>query len=111
MSKRSHSLLIEDIIDSGEKILVYTKGLTFDQFIQDSKTIDSVVRNFENIGEAANRLPDSFKDKFPAIDWHRIRGFRNRIVHDYFGIDFAIVWQIKDSYLPEMISKLQSISQ
>jgi uncharacterized protein with HEPN domain len=103
--------LIEDIIDSGEKILVYTKGLTFDQFIQDSKTIDAVVRNFEIIGEAANRLPDSFKDKFPAIDWHRIRGFRNRIVHDYFGIDFAIVWQIKDSYLPEMISKLQSISQ
>jgi uncharacterized protein with HEPN domain len=103
--------LIEDIIDSGEKILVYTKGLTFDQFIQDSKTIDAVVRNFEIIGEAANRLPDSFKDKFPDIDWHRIRGFRNRIVHDYFGIDFAIVWQIKDSYLPEMISKLQSISQ
>lgn len=103
--------MIEDIIDSGEKILVYTKGLTFDQFIQDSKTIDAVVRNFENIGEAANRLPDSFKDKFPDIDWHRIRGFRNRIVHDYFGIDFAIVWQIKDSYLPEMISKLQSISQ
>jgi uncharacterized protein with HEPN domain len=111
MSKRSPSLLIEDIILSGQKVLTYTNGLTFEQFTSDSKTVDAVIRNFEIIGEAANQLPDEFKDKHQDIDWHRIRGFRNRIIHDYFGIDYQIVWRIKELFLPEMIAKLQLINK
>jgi uncharacterized protein with HEPN domain len=110
MSKRDPHLLIEDIIDSGNKILEYTKDLTFDEFLMDNKTADAVVRNFEIIGEAANRLPEDFKDAHPEIDWHRIRGFRNRIVHDYFGIDYSIVWEIKKSYLPQLIASLLSLN-
>jgi uncharacterized protein with HEPN domain len=110
MSKRKPELLIGDILDSSRKILEYTQGLNFDNFAADSKTVDAVVRNFEIIGEAANRLPEEFKDKFSEIDWFRIRGFRNRIVHDYFGIDYKIVWQIKEAFLPEMIEKLSRIS-
>lgn len=109
MSKREPNLLVEDIIESGKKILEYTINLSFEDFIKDEKTIDAVVRNFEIIGEAANRLPDNFKDNHPEIDWHRIRGFRNRIVHDYFGIDFAIVWNIKKSFLPTLISKFKTL--
>ncbi len=109
MSKRQPYLLIEDIIDSGNKILEYTKGLTFEEFTKDSKTIDAVIRNFEIIGEAANRLPDSFKEEHTQIDWHRIRGFRNRIVHDYFGIDYEIVWQIKEGFLPQTLSLLSQL--
>jgi uncharacterized protein with HEPN domain len=71
--------------------------------------VDAVIRNFEIIGEAANRLPEEFKDRFSEIDWHRIRGFRNRIVHDYFGIDHSIVWVIKETFLPHMIAQLQPI--
>jgi len=110
MSKRTPNLLVSDILDSAQKILDYTRDLSFENFITDSKTIDAVIRNFEIIGEAANRLPEEFKEKYPSIDWHRIRGFRNRIVHDYFGIDFSIVWQIRDSFLPGMIADLQKIS-
>ncbi len=109
MSKREPNLLVEDIIESGKKILEYTSNLSFEDFIKDEKTIDAVVRNFEIIGEAANRLPDNFKDNYPEIDWHRIRGFRNRIVHDYFGIDFAIVWNIKNSFLPTLILKFKTL--
>ena len=109
MSKRSATLLIADIIDSGEKILSYTAGLTFEQFISDSKTVDAVIRNFEIIGEAANRLPEDFKETHPEIDWHPIRGFRNRIIHDYFGIDYNIVWNIKESFLPKMIDELRKL--
>ena len=109
MSKRAPNLLIEDIIDSGIKILEYTNNLSFDDFIDDDKTVDAVIRNFEIIGEAANRLPQDLKDQYPDIDWNRIRGFRNRIVHDYFGIDYSIVWEIKTSFLPEIISKLKSV--
>jgi uncharacterized protein with HEPN domain len=109
MSKRTPLLLIEDIIDSGNKILEYTNGLTFEEFIKDSKTIDAVIRNFEVIGEASNRLPESFKDENENIDWHRIRGFRNRIVHDYAGIDYSIVWEIKNNYLPFLLEELKKI--
>jgi uncharacterized protein with HEPN domain len=107
MSKRQPELLVGDIIDSGNKILQYTLNLTFAEFTNDSKTIDAVIRNFEIIGEAANRLPDEFKGNHPQIDWHRIRGFRNRIVHDYFGIDYNIVWTIKESYLPTLLDNLR----
>ena len=109
MSKRKPSLLLEDMIESGEKILAYTSGQTFDQFIADSKTIDAVIRNFEIIGEAANRLPEEFKDKYPDINWQQMRGYRNRIVHEYFGIDYEIVWQIKETLLPDLLNQLKTI--
>lgn len=110
MSKHTPSLLIKDIIDSGQKIINYTDGMSFDQFLSDGKTVDAVIRNFKIIGEAANRLPEEFKEDYPLIDWHRTRGFRNRIVHDYAGIDYSIVWEIKESFLPDRLVKLQSIN-
>lgn len=61
------------------------------------------------MGEAANRLPEELKDKYDDIDWHRIRGFRNRLVHDYFGIDLQIVWLIKESFLPDLITRIQML--
>lgn len=109
MSKREPKFLVEDIIDSAYKILEYTQDISFEEFTKDSKTIDAVIRNFEIIGEAANRLPEDFKDAHSHIDWHRIRGFRNRIVHDYFGIDYSIVWEIKESFLPNLIATLKSL--
>jgi len=68
-----------------------------------------VIRNFELIGEAANQLDEEYKDKYPQIDWHRIRGFRNRIVHDYMGVDYAIVWQIRASFLPDLLARLKTL--
>ena len=102
-------MLVEDIIDSAKKILIYTENISFEEFTKDGKTFDAVIRNFEIIGEAATRLPESFKDLHPDIDWHRIRGFRNRIVHDYFGIDYGIVWEIKIHFLPTLINNLKSL--
>jgi uncharacterized protein with HEPN domain len=94
-------------LDSAHKILDYTKDLSFDEFIKGSKTVDAVIRNFEIIGEAANRLPDEFKDHHTSINWQRIRGFPNRIVHDYFGIDYSIVWIIKETFLSSLIATLR----
>jgi uncharacterized protein with HEPN domain len=109
VSKRSPQLLLADIVESANKILTYTEGLSFEQFLTDDKTIDAVIRNFEIIGEAANRLPEEIKDQYPNIDWNRIRGFRNRIVHDYMGTDYRIVWLIKESFLQPMINEIRSI--
>ena len=110
MSKRSEQLLLADIIQSAQKILDYTTNLTFEEFIDDSRTVDAVVRNFEIIGEAANRLSEKFRDQHTTIDWHIIRSFKNRIVHDYFAIDYSIVWQIKENFLTHLIAQILDIS-
>ncbi|MDR0394932.1 MAG: DUF86 domain-containing protein [Tannerella sp.] len=109
MSKRTPELLLDDLLDSCNKIIDYIGKIDYDTFVSDSKTVDAVIRNFEIIGEAANRLPDEYKAAYPEIDWLRIRGFRNRIVHDYFGIDYSIVWQIKETYLPQLIENLNRL--
>jgi len=93
---------LDDIQGVCQKILSYTAGMSFDAFINDDKTIDAVVRNFEIIGEAANRVPEDFKTDYPEIEWRRIIGFRNRIIHEYFGINYEIVWKIKDENIPEL---------
>lgn len=111
MSKRDPKLLLADILDAVEKIKKYTSGLTYDLFIEDSKTLDAVIRNFEIVGEAANRLPEEFKDKYPTIDWFRIIGFRNRIVHDYMGIDYKIVWMIIQKDIDILSTDIQNIAQ
>jgi len=109
MSKRTSKLLLEDIIESAEKILQYTKGVSFEEFSKDNKTVDAVIRNFEIIGEASNLLPDEIKEKYSEIDWHRIRGFRNRIVHDYFGVDLQIIWKIIFDLIPGLITEISKI--
>ena len=100
MSKRSLELLVEDIWESIEKIERYTEGMTQEKFQNDEKTTDAVVRNFEIIGEAAGRLPEDFVDRNSKIEWVKIIGMRNRIVHEYFGVDLQIVWQILKNDLP-----------
>lgn len=79
MSKRSEKLLIEDIIESIERVFDYTKDLNYTEFISDNKTVDAVVRNFEVIGEAANNLPKDFLTEYPKIDWSGLIGFRNKL--------------------------------
>lgn len=81
MSKRDRLLLIEDMHEAALKIKRYTKGMDYDSFLIDDKTIDAIVRNFEIIGEAANRIDEDFKLKNPELAWDRLRGFRNRIFH------------------------------
>lgn len=109
MSKRDRTLLIEDMLDAALKIKRYTGGLDFTAFIEDDKTVDAVVRNFEIIGEAANRIDEDFKQSNPQIEWKRIKGFRNRIVHDYFGIDYEIVWSIIEDDLNDLLDQLRQL--
>ena len=83
--------------------------MSFDNFTNDNKTIDAVVRNFEIIGEAANRVPDNFKSDHPEIEWRRMTGLRNRIIHEYFGINYATVWKIKEENIPDLADFIQQV--
>ena len=109
MSNRPINLLLSDILESIDRIPQYIEGLSFDAFSNDQKSIDAVVRNLEIIGEAANRLPDEFKGNHTEVEWHKVVGLRNRIIHDYFGIDLKIIWQIIHADLPALRKILSKI--
>jgi uncharacterized protein with HEPN domain len=109
MSKRPINLLLNDIRQAIDRIEQYIKNLSFDAFSDDQKSVDAVVRNLEIIGEAASRLPDEFKEKYSEIEWYKVVGLRHRIVHEYFGIDLEIIWQILQKDLPELRQKITRI--
>jgi len=91
---------------SGQKILTYCEGMTFDQFIADDKTVDAVIRNFEIIGEAASRVTEDFQKVNIEIPWRQLSGYRNRLIHEYFGVDYTIVWDIIQLELKTLCEEL-----
>ena len=109
MSKRPIDLLLNDICQAIDRIEQYIENLSFDAFSKDQKSVDAVVRNLEIIGEVANRLPDELKEKYSEIEWHKVVGLRHRIVHEYFGIDIEIIWQILHKDLLELKEKITQI--
>ncbi len=109
MSERHLQLLLNDMLESIRLIETYVDRMDFDAFLADRKTIDAVVRNIELIGEAGNMVPEDFRLQNPEIPWKRIRGMRNRVVHEHFGIDNGIVWNIVTNDLPEMGEWLETV--
>ena len=99
-SERDPILYLEDIILCMQRVQEYTRGLDFRHFKWDYKTVDAVIRNFEIIGEASKNLPKVLKDKYSAIPWEAMYRLRNRISHEYFGIDYEILWDIATRQLP-----------
>ncbi|MGE5496934.1 MAG: DUF86 domain-containing protein [Syntrophothermus sp.] len=102
MSKRDWKILFEDILDSIDKIFTYTKDFEFNDFITSSLVIDAVVRNIEIIGEASKNVPEAVKLASSEIPWNKMAGIRNRIVHEYFGVDKSIIWFIVKNELPKL---------
>lgn len=110
MSERHYRLFLEDIALSIEKIEAYTKDVpSLEEFSARSMVVDAVLKNLEVIGEAARRIPDSVKEKYPDIPWNRVVGLRNVIVHGYFAVDLAIIWKIIKEQLPELKRKIEVI--
>src|ERR1044072_277857 len=96
MSKRDPLILLEDIMLAIQKIGRYTSQMDHDLFLSDELVIDGVARNLEIIGEAARQLPEDFRRTHSQIPWTQIAGLRNRIVHDYFGLDLQIIWRFPE---------------
>jgi uncharacterized protein with HEPN domain len=109
MSKRDPLVLLEDIMLAIEKIGRYTSQLNHAAFLTDELVIDGVARNLEIIGEAARQVPEEFKRVHKNIPWTQIAGLRNRIVHDYFGLDLEIIWEIIQHDLPELKKQVRQI--
>ncbi len=99
-NKRDNILYLEDIDLAMDRIHEYILGLDFVNFKTDYKTVDAVIRNFEVIGEASKNLSKDIKDNYPNVPWEEMYRLRNRISHEYFGIDYEIIWEIISRHLP-----------
>jgi len=104
---RNWVFYLEDILESARKVQHYTKGLTFERFRSQDLVFDAVVRNLEIIGEAAKHLPPDAKAMMPAVGWDKVAGFRDVIVHGYFGLDVHVIWDVVQSKIPNLISSVE----
>jgi uncharacterized protein with HEPN domain len=94
--------MLRDILEAIRRIGDYSRGMVYDQFVDDTRTQDAVIRNLEIIGEAAKKIPDDVKAQLEQIPWRRIAGTRDRLIHDYFGVNLEIVWIIIQDELPAL---------
>ena len=106
---RTYLIYLEDIQLSMERIAEYISGYDFVKFKHDYKTVDAVVRNFEIIGEASKNLPKEIKDKYPKIPWEEMYYLRNKVSHEYHGIDYTIIWDVVINYLPDNKKEIDRI--
>ena len=108
-TERTFKHLLEDIFESISKILSYTESFDFEMFKNDERTVDAVIRNLEIIGEASNKIPITIKDKYKNVPWDEMYRMRNKAIHEYFGVDHEIIWDIVKNYLPENLTQIKEI--
>ncbi len=109
--KREYLDYLNDIQDALRKIENFTAGFDFGEFVQDDKTTFAVIRALEIIGEAARKIPRSFRNRYPDIPWQDMAGMRDKLIHDYFGVDLRVVWKTLQMDLPPLKISLDKVIQ
>ncbi|MBF0532532.1 MAG: DUF86 domain-containing protein [Candidatus Omnitrophica bacterium] len=106
---RAYQDYIVDVLDSIDKAQTFVKGMTFEAFEKDPKTSYAVVRAFEIMGEAVGKIPAGVRNRFPEIPWKEMAGMRNKLIHEYFGIQSRVVWKTIKHDLPKIKPHFQKI--
>ena len=109
--KREFILYLEDMLQSMERIEEYLGNLDFSKFKMNYLVVDAIIRNFEIIGEASQKIPKNIQEKYPEIPWRKMYGLRNLIAHKYFGIDYEMIWEIAKKNLPQNRTDLIKITK
>jgi uncharacterized protein with HEPN domain len=105
---KSRLVYLLHISDCIRNIVDYTTGLTQSDFLQNSLVQDAVIRNFEIIGEATKHLDDNFRKKYSEIEWRKIAGMRDKLIHDYIGVDLWAVWGVVEDIIPTLNDQIMS---
>ena len=100
---------IHHILDEIDYILTQISGLDYDSFVKNPTLMRAFVRSLEIIGEASKKLPEDVKRVQSDIEWRKLTGMRDRLIHDYFGVDYTIVWDVATTKLPDLRSKLRTL--
>lgn len=105
----SYKEYLRHILDEADYIIGKSKGLSKKSFFKDETLKRAFVRSIEVIGEAVKKLPDDFRKNHGAVDWRAMAGTRDKLIHDYFGIDYEIVWDIITVEIPELRKQIKKI--
>lgn len=109
MSPRDWKFRLEDITEALDRIFEYVQEMDYENWLKDRKTIDAVVRNLEIIGEAAANMPENIQEQFADIPWGKMKGMRNILVHEYFGLDNQVLWKTVQEDLPPLKQALEKL--
>ena len=110
MSDRDWRLFLKDIRDCVTRVIDYVGTMSRDEFFHDPKTVDAAMRNLAIIGEASKKIPADARRKYSAVEWKKMAGLRDIVVHDYFGIDEDIIWDVVSVRIPELKRHLDLMS-
>ena len=106
---RTYNMYLDDLLIAMSRISDYITEHTFESFKKDYKTVDAVIRNFEIIGEASKKIPVEIKSKYPEVPWTEMYLLRNKVSHEYFGVDYEIIWDVAYNHLPENRIQIEDI--
>ena len=107
--KKNPTIYLNHIIDCINKIKIYTEGMNQDDFLNNSLVQDGVIRNLEIVGEATKQLDQDFRLKYPQIEWKKIAGMRDKLIHAYIGVDLWAVWGVIEKIIPDFDKQIQAI--
>jgi uncharacterized protein with HEPN domain len=111
MSSRTDRELLADILEAIRRSRMYVDGMDYSQFLADLKTQDAVIRALEVVGEAAKRLSPGVREQHASIPWKNMAGVRDKLIHDYFGVNLDIVWQIVTQELLPVALQLEQMAE
>lgn len=109
MSKRGTIAALKDMLEAVGRIERYVGSMSESEFLRNTEKQDAVIRNLEIIGEAARKLPAEFKQRHSQVQWAPIAGMRDRLIHQYFGVNWTILWDVVQNKLPELRRHVEQI--
>ena len=105
----SDELRVRHVLDAIKEVGAYLQNVSLDNFLTNSEKRFATIKQLEIIGEACARISPAIKEKYPEVEWNNIIGFRNISIHEYFGVNFQIVWQIAQNDLPVLKQQFSKI--